>query len=146
MSCTTKKILIVKLHSYFVREIYVKISHSTPPNQENPNENEESHTRQFGYPQNPSVTVNFRDSRGLKRLQRFETPPEGARHSKGEFSGFFQRRNEPPEAFNPSGGQRFLVRNLEDVLPSRAQSFLLLSRYSCLRSPWIIRCPPRIRS
>ena len=112
----------------------------TPQNRENPNENEESHTRQFGYPHNTSVTVNFQASRGLKRLQRVRGPPEEyfLVSSRGETS-LWQR-------VIPLEGRASLRRKLEDVPPSRAPSSLLPSRDSHLRGHWSIRCPPRIRS
>ena len=111
-------------------------SHSTPQNRENPNENEESHTRRFGYPQNPSVTVNFRASRGCAALQRVRGPPEERFlfSSRGETS--LRKRVIPPEG---PASPRW---NLEDVPPSRAPCSSLPSRDSYLRSHWSIRYMP----
>ena len=113
-----------------------EISHSTPQNRENPNENEEPHTRQFDYPQNPSVTVNFRASRGLKCLQRVRGPSEE------RFLFSSRSKTSPRKRVTPLEDRASLRRNLEHVPPSRAPSSLLPSRDSYLRSHWSIRYIP----
>ena len=93
------------------------------------------HTRPFGYPPEYFVLVNFRASRGIKRLQRVRGPPEGWNLT-------------PPEASFASGGPCIPLEGRvsaggmwRDARPSRAPSFLLLSRDSDFMIHWSIRYP-----